>query len=116
MSKATKATEATEAPDKIETPETPETPETLDAGIQPQDMDQLAAGSVTKVQLTPFGRFMGWDGEKDVEQLIDAVAGQNVLDELAGAPREILVDRDHSSERETLDRDTTAMAWANTFR
>lgn len=72
----------------------------------------IVSGDITKVQIAPFGKWKGYNGDTEVIQNVDNVAFENIADELASEPREILVDLDHRSEQDT-DRDTKAMAWAS---
>ena len=67
----------------------------------------------TLVQIAPLGHFIGSDakgGEVKEEITIDSL--KNVVSNIGG---EILVDVDHASEREGIDRDTSAAAWASDF-
>ena len=70
----------------------------------------------TLVQIAPFGKYKGWDGEKAVDENVDFDACTAIVTELFENPREILVDKDHASCRSPNERSTEAMGWAYDFK
>lgn len=94
-----------------ENPLTPLSPTDKEGGLL-----EVKAGEVTRVHIAPYGDWPTVIDGKQVAQRVTRKAYQDMLDELAGEPREILVDKDHNSDRAEDQRDTTAMAWATNLQ
>lgn len=68
------------------------------------------------VQIAELGTVVGSDVDGNpVEQELDEDSLKKIADSLNASGREILVDRDHSSAKSGLDRDTAAQGWASEF-
>lgn len=68
------------------------------------------------VQIAEIGKVMGSDIDGNpVEQELDEESLKKLADKLNASGREILVDRDHSSSKPGLERDTSAQGWASEF-
>lgn len=68
------------------------------------------------VQIAELGKVIGSDVDGNpVEQELDEESLRNLADKLNASGREVLVDRDHASSRNGLDRDTSAQGWASEF-
>lgn len=62
----------------------------------------------TLVMICPTGEFVGSNSEgKPTKEIVDAESMKIICQQT----EEILLDRDHASQRNTLDRDTEAMGW-----
>jgi len=74
----------------------------------------IKTGGITRVMIAPYGQWSGMLDGKEITQNVNKEAYENLADELASNPREILVDLDHKSENPTEEgQDTKAMAWAS---
>lgn len=68
------------------------------------------------MQVAVTGTIVGSDKDgQPIEQQITEEALQDIAGALNESGKEILVDRDHQSAREGLDRDTHAMGWLSRF-
>lgn len=68
------------------------------------------------VQIAGIGRVVGSDVDGNpIEQELDEESLKKLADKLNASGREVLVDRDHSSSKPGLDRDTSAQGWASEF-
>lgn len=81
-----------------------------------QELQDTIDNGESVVQIAGIGRVMGSDADGNpVEQEIDEESLKKLADKLNASGREILVDRDHSSSKPGLDRDTAAQGWASDF-
>ena len=70
----------------------------------------------SEAQIAQLGNVTGSDRNgRPVEQELDGESLSRLAEKLNSEGREVLVDKDHSSAREGLQRDTSAQGWASEF-
>lgn len=73
-------------------------------------------GQIEEVMIAPVGQFIGSDKEGNpVEQNFTEESLVKIADELNMSEREVLLDKDHASAREGLERDTQSLGWFSKF-
>ena len=73
-------------------------------------------GRIEDVLIAPIGTFTGSDKEGNpVEQNFTEQALTQIADDLNEANKEVLLDKDHASAREGLNRDTQSLGWFSKF-
>ena len=73
-------------------------------------------GQIEEVLIAPIGTFTGSDKEGNpVEQNFTEQALTQIADDLNEANKEVLLDKDHASAREGLNRDTQSLGWFSKF-
>ena len=80
-----------------------------------QELTETLDNGETEVLVVPKGDFYGSDRDGNpVPEQIDDEALQGLERKLEG--KELLVDKDHSSMKDGVERDTSAMGWMHSFK
>ena len=80
------------------------------------DFIEITPNGESEAQIAQLGSVTGSDRNgRAVEQELDEESLSKLAEKLNSEGREVLVDKDHSSEREGLERDTSAQGWASEF-
>ena len=73
-------------------------------------------GQIEEVMIAPVGQFIGSDKEGNpVEQNFTEESLVKIAEDLNTSEREVLLDKDHASAREGLERDTQSLGWFSKF-
>ena len=79
-------------------------------------LEDGANGQIDDVMIAPIGGFTGSDKEGNpVEQNFTEEALEQIANNLNASGKEILLDKDHASARNGLDRDTQSLGWFSRF-
>lgn len=79
-------------------------------------LEDGANGQIDDVMIAPIGGFTGSDKEGNpVEQNFTEDALEQIANNLNASGKEILLDKDHASARNGLDRDTQSLGWFSRF-
>lgn len=79
-------------------------------------LEDGANGQIDDVMIAPIGGFTGSDKEGNpVEQNFTEDALEQIANNLNASGKEILLDKDHASTRNGLDRDTQSLGWFSRF-
>ena len=80
-----------------------------------QELTDTLNNGETEVLVVPKGEFYGSDSKGNpIPEAIDEQVIDNLEAQLQG--KELLVDKDHSSVKEGIDKDTSAMGWMHSFK
>lgn len=75
-----------------------------------------ANGTIEDVMIAPVGQFIGSDKEGNpVEQNFTEESLEVIANDLNESGREILLDKDHNSAKDGLNRDTQSLGWFSKF-
>ena len=75
-----------------------------------------ANGTIEDVMIAPVGQFIGSDKEGNpVEQNFTEESLETIANDLNESGREILLDKDHNSAKDGLNRDTQSLGWFSKF-
>lgn len=75
-----------------------------------------ANGTIEDVMIAPVGQFIGSDKEGNpVEQNFTEESLEEIANDLNESGREILLDKDHNSAKDGLNRDTQSLGWFSKF-
>ncbi len=75
-----------------------------------------ANGTIEEVMIAPVGQFIGSDKEGNpVEQNFTEESLETIANDLNESGREILLDKDHNSAKDGLNRDTQSLGWFSKF-
>ena len=78
--------------------------------------DDGANGTIEDVMIAPIGQFIGSDKEGNpVEQNFTEESLETIANDLNESGREILLDKDHNSAKDGLNRDTQSLGWFSKF-
>lgn len=78
--------------------------------------DDGANGTIEEVMIAPVGQFIGSDKEGNpVEQNFTEESLETIANDLNESGREILLDKDHNSAKDGLNRDTQSLGWFSKF-
>jgi phage I-like protein len=78
--------------------------------------DDGANGTIEDVMIAPIGQFIGSDKEGNpVEQNFTEESLEVIANDLNESGREILLDKDHNSAKDGLNRDTQSLGWFSKF-
>ena len=78
--------------------------------------DDGANGTIEDVLVAPVGQFIGSDKEGNpVEQNFTEESLEVIANDLNESGREILLDKDHNSAKDGLNRDTQSLGWFSKF-
>lgn len=78
--------------------------------------DDGANGTIEDVMIAPVGQFIGSDKEGNpVEQNFTEESLEVIANDLNESGREVLLDKDHNSAKDGLNRDTQSLGWFSKF-
>ena len=78
--------------------------------------DDGANGTIEEVMIAPIGQFIGSDKEGNpVEQNFTEESLEVIANDLNESGREVLLDKDHNSAKDGLNRDTQSLGWFSKF-
>lgn len=78
--------------------------------------DDGANGTIEDVMIAPVGQFIGSDKDGNpVEQNFTEESLETIANDLNESGREILLDKDHNSAKDGLNRDTQSLGWFSKF-
>lgn len=78
--------------------------------------DDGANGTIEDVMIAPVGQFIGSDKDGNpVEQNFTEESLEVIANDLNESGREILLDKDHNSAKDGLNRDTQSLGWFSKF-
>lgn len=78
--------------------------------------DDGANGTIEEVMIAPVGQFIGSDKDGNpVEQNFTEESLETIANDLNESGREILLDKDHNSAKDGLNRDTQSLGWFSKF-
>ena len=79
-------------------------------------IDDGENGTIEDVLVAPVGQFIGSDKEGNpVEQNFTEESLEVIANDLNESGREILLDKDHNSAKDGLNRDTQSLGWFSKF-
>lgn len=79
-------------------------------------IDDGENGTIEEVLVAPIGQFIGSDKEGNpVEQNFTEESLEVIANDLNESGREILLDKDHNSAKDGLNRDTQSLGWFSKF-
>lgn len=79
-------------------------------------IDDGENGTIEEVLVAPVGQFIGSDKDGNpVEQNFTEESLETIANDLNESGREILLDKDHNSAKDGLNRDTQSLGWFSKF-
>lgn len=79
-------------------------------------IDDGENGTIEDVLVAPIGQFIGSDKEGNpVEQNFTEESLETIANDLNESGREVLLDKDHNSAKDGLNRDTQSLGWFSKF-
>lgn len=79
-------------------------------------IDDGENGTIEEVLVAPIGQFIGSDKEGNpVEQNFTEESLEVIANDLNESGREVLLDKDHNSAKDGLNRDTQSLGWFSKF-